>query len=619
MIKHPWRILAVSAAFVIVVFGLSLWLLTRDQQLRLNTALRDDLLAQSRYVRAVLREHWTDLGSDVVSDVLRTTQAYGVDVAVLGVDGTILLDSRVASEDEPLSGAEEIGHALSHGWSTAERQLGSPPSGYVISTLRVGTAAQPLGVVWLARPVWTLTSDAQALVQLIGSLVAAAALMTLMLGLVLLRVRQRLLRRVVEGASRLSVGDLHADLDIAGSDELAVLSSALNSLRRRLVTQLDTIEQQRAMLERLINQLYEGVVVVRGDGRIVMLNPAAARLLDIETGGDGISGLLGQPAEDCIPQEPLRRLLLGPHEVPKADEEESEARTSAGQQVPIVLEQTERTVHLLASAADMRLAPVDHPPAEQTGRVLVLTDVTELHRTIQLRTDFVANASHELRTPLATIRAAVETLLSMDLAAKPDAARNFLGVINRHSVRLERMVSDLLDLSRLESSTQRYQPEVIPVGKLLDDLYGRFAEALERKELLWDARPETGGPTTVVVCLRLLWLALDNLVENAIKFTDKGGRISVRIGHDGEGMRFAVSDTGCGIASADQERVFERFFQVERGRGGGERGTGLGLSIVRHAVGAMRGKVKLDSAVGKGTSVSFTIPQPTGGAHHASD
>jgi signal transduction histidine kinase len=249
------------------------------------------------------------------------------------------------------------------------------------------------------------------------------------------------------------------------------------------------------------------------------------------------------------------------------------------------------------------------------GRLLVLTDITELTRAVRMRSDFVANASHELRTPLAAIRMAVETLAKMNLAEEAPAAARFLGIVARHSSHLQAMVSDLLDLARVESPSARFEPTTLHLQRVFDELYGRWQEPLASKRLRWRAEIKPDCPT-VHANAHLLTLVLDNLMDNAIKFTEAGGEVAVNGRRIGDQGVIEVSDTGCGIDSADQERVFERFYQVAPDRSGtgrpsGEkRGTGLGLSIVRHAASALGGTIKLESKVGVGTTVVVRLPLP---------
>jgi two-component system phosphate regulon sensor histidine kinase PhoR len=252
--------------------------------------------------------------------------------------------------------------------------------------------------------------------------------------------------------------------------------------------------------------------------------------------------------------------------------------------------------------------------APAIGRLLVLTDITEVTRMMQVRADFAANASHELRTPLSAIRGAVETLMQVDPAQDPAVVRQFLQMIDRHTERMQAMVADLLDLSRIETSPTQFKPAPLHVREVLDELRSRFAQAVEAKTLRW-SEDLPANLETIHANAHLLRLVLDNLVDNAIKFTEPGGGITVAFqssssaGGDEPVVSISVSDTGCGIPEEEQDRVFERFYQVQRSRSGPQRGTGLGLSIVRHAVVAMHGAVTLRSKLGQGTTVTITLLQ----------
>jgi two-component system, OmpR family, phosphate regulon sensor histidine kinase PhoR len=463
-----------------------------------------------------------------------------------------------------------------------------------------------------------ITSESGAFGRLLGIAGGVAALVMFVVVMLYASLRRRMLRRVIDMARDLTSGDLSAELDVDGADELAVLSSSLNALRRRLASQMATIERQRRMLQALIDQSQEGVVVARSNGRIALINPAAAKLLSMDVRPGGVGGLIDRHVDDCIPQPSLRQLLTGAPSTPPSAEEAKGAPVGRNgethsPEVRLEIQSRAGSAFLLARASRLVLAEsVEQAGAPTVGRVLLLTDITELERTIQMRTDFVANASHELRTPLSTIRAAVETLLTMDMKAEGPAAVKFLRKIDRQSERLQQMVGDLLDLSRLESTTEHFEPESLDTQPVLDELRARFAEALERKGLHWEVSYDPPGAKTILASPDLLRLVLDNLLDNAIKFADPGGHIRVGLRRKGELAVFEIVDDGCGIPKDEQQRVFERFYQVQQSRSGQERGTGLGLSIVRHAVDAMDGQVRLESNPGGGTRVVVVVPQTKG-------
>ncbi len=249
------------------------------------------------------------------------------------------------------------------------------------------------------------------------------------------------------------------------------------------------------------------------------------------------------------------------------------------------------------------------------GVVLVVRDVTALAQAGQLKSDFAANASHELRTPLAAIRLAGETLRE-----GPDEAmgRRLVGVVLANTQRLEELVRDLLDLSRVEGAEAPTRRDEIELGPLLARVGALFAGVCEERGL--EIAPEVDEACARIGCdARLLELVLTNLVDNATKFAHDGTTIRVLAGPTPEvptSLRVRVIDRGTGIPVAQQQRIFERFYQVDdaRSEGRARRGTGLGLAIVKHAVRRMRGTVGVESVWGQGTTMIVDLPGALGGA-----
>ncbi|MBU0638348.1 MAG: HAMP domain-containing protein [Planctomycetes bacterium] len=622
------KALLVSALLIALALGASFWLVTAELQRLYNEDLTRQLLATARILGDTCGDDWTSSAGARITEMALTLHAEGTKLIIMTTDGRILVDTTDGAElPGDLLAQPEARQALRVGHGAQTRRLRNEQHARRIVAIRIDRAEATRGLVWLARPAWTARTAWASLGKLIVAISAIAAVSTLTLALVLMYVRQRLLRRLTRTAWSLSTGDLSAQADIGGDDEWALLASALNRMRRRLAAQVVTIDRERATLEALVHQLGEGVVVARPDGTIALINPAAHQLLNLATTAKGDHrSMIGSPVEHCIPQHDLQRMLRG--EKSTSATTKLDNRTTAppsgdtpghpsDQEACVQIETSAGMVHLLARASNVGL-PGDTPTAKQpaTGRMVVLTDITQLTNAMRIKTDFVTNASHELRTPLSTIRAAVETLLQMNLTEDATTAERFLQAIKRQSGRLEALVSDLLNLARLESATTRFEPEALDAQQLLDELHERFVERLQTAQLRWEARCEAGGGP-IVVHPYLLRLVLDNLVDNALKFTEAGGHVRVVCTCGPSSVKWEVSDDGCGIPECEQERVFERFYQVERARSGHERGTGLGLSIVRHAVAAMRGIVSLKSVPGQGTCVTVRIPQPTDGCERS--
>jgi len=437
----------------------------------------------------------------------------------------------------------------------------------------------------------------------------------------LTKMRAKRIERIAAAVRAMSAGDLSARIPLSAAGDTAVLARSIHELRDHLAAQLGTIDRQRRTLESLLAQLHEGVLVVESAGRIILVNPEAVRLLRLSSPRkDG--RLEGLPMEQCAVPHDIQELLTSPqtrqplaakNPTPQRGDPQQLEPHPAGREIQLRVDGSEGTIHLMVQAFDILLpGPTDgfaSATKMETARMAVMTDVTELTRIMQVKTDFAANASHELRTPLSAIRAAVETLRAIDPTKDPKSAANFLDIIERHGRRMEAMVVDLLDLSRLESPSSRFESVTVRSRELLDELHNAFEDAIAGKRLHWavDVQP---GCELIRANPELLRLTLRNLVENAIRFTEAGGHVTVIVRRVEGAVSFEVVDDGCGIAPEEQGRVFERFYQVARARSGGERGTGLGLSIVRHAVAAMGGRVELSSTLGRGTRVTVLVPQP---------
>ncbi|MGE3181678.1 MAG: sensor histidine kinase [Phycisphaerae bacterium] len=392
---------------------------------------------------------------------------------------------------------------------------------------------------------------------------------------------------------------------IAGRGELALLAHALTRIHRRHRRTLTELEIQRALLTALIHQIHEGVIVANAAGRIELLNPAAERMLALRSEGTEPKGsFLGLAIERAIPQHDIQRLL---HAGRATDQTaRTERHPAPDEEATLVVEHGTHKMSIFARAADLTMPGRDSTSV--LSRFVVLVDTTELSKALQMKADFVANASHELRTPLSTIRAAVETLMQLDLATETEDAERFIKLVDRSSARLSEMVSDLLDLSRVESPGGSHAVREINIPALLSEIHDRFRDRMAEKSLQWDQTIQ-GTPQILVASPYLIQLILDNLIDNAIKFSPENATLHVAANFEPGQLEFVVADQGCGIPTEDQQRVFERFYQVHRARGGVEkRGTGLGLAIVKHSVNVLKGLIKLESRVGHGTRITIRIP-----------
>ncbi len=346
-------------------------------------------------------------------------------------------------------------------------------------------------------------------------------------------------------------------------------------MHEQLTRRFEDLRRERAESTALVEAMVEGVLAADARGRVLTANSAARRLLGFEAAREfpNLTQLFHpKPARDVV-DAALRGDVVDERELDLEDR------------------------ILLASAR----------PLATGGTVLVLHDVTALRRLESVRRDFVANVSHELKTPLTSIAGYAETLAGE--TPDPETARGFLEVILANSRRMQRLVDDLLDLSRIESGGWKPEPEPQDVGavagEVLELFAGRAAEGGVR--CVVDVAP---AATSLEMDSQALRQVLSNLVDNALRYTPSGGLITIASRREGAAILLEVRDTGAGIPGEHLPRLFERFYRVDPSRSRAAGGTGLGLAIVKHLIEAHGGDCEALSTVGEGTTIRCRIPQP---------
>jgi len=397
----------------------------------------------------------------------------------------------------------------------------------------------------------------------------------------------RPLYELTAGAARLAEGDFTQKIQVAGGHEMNTLARTFNTMTDHLAASFAEIELDREQLRIILSGLIEGVVAIDENQRVLFANERAAQMLEFDR-KLAVGRKLWEITRQRAVREIVERALAG-------DEPQRQELDWKGL--------GDRRFALYVS----RLAG-----ASTGGAVLVLHDTTEIRRLERIRQDFVANVSHELKTPLSNIKSSVEVL--MDGAAEEPAARDmFLAQIDDQSVRLEALIQDLLSLARIESGGVGLECESVLVEDAIHACLDRHRTRAEAKGHTLNAVALGGVPANLAVWVDEEALAqlLDNLVDNAIKYTPEDGRITVRWQPAGSDVYLEVEDSGLGIPEADLPRIFERFYRVDKARSREMGGTGLGLAIVKHLVQAMKGTIKVASEVGIGTKFSVTLPQAT--------
>jgi two-component system phosphate regulon sensor histidine kinase PhoR len=512
----------------------------------------------------------------------------GLRSAIIGPDGTLVVDSQPGESRPILLHRPEVVAAQNNGHGEFQRRSGYRRTSVLSRAERIDIDGELLGFLLVERELSDVDAQVSAVRRSIWSIAALFAVALFAATWWNVGRIKRPVESLRNSATSMGAGVFDQRVVLEQRDEFGTLALVLDEMRDRIRSKLSTMEQENQQLEEnsqslstVLAGMIEGVIAVDNSECILFLNRAARSFLDV-TSSDVVGRPIWEVLRNPTLQEVVRAALQG------------EALRTAEFELP----RSQAIVALIAS-----LLPGDPCP----GVVLVLHDVTELRRLENLRREFVSNVSHELKTPLTAIQAYSETLLGGAID-DPEHNREFLHRIEEQAERLHALVLDLLRLARIESGEDVFELTAIDVqdaiGQCLDE-HAAVAEAgglslqLDAPEQRSCVRADREGLRTI----------LDNLVDNAINHTPSGGRITIAWAEESAMVRIFVQDTGAGIPVSQQARVFERFYRVDKARSRELGGTGLGLAIVKHLTQVFGGSVQLESRVGEGSTFTVRLPK----------
>ncbi len=587
--KHILKVFLASALGITLALGLSILLIYYPLEKQYQRERKKDFQSQLHILRTALENKWVADEGQMQNWVASVKLGDNVRMTVVGADGRVLGDNQGKPEDMEnhlTPNRPEIQQAIkgqlgeSIRWSqTLKRHL------YYIA-LPIHQGEQVVGAVRLSQPVET-PADYKEFVGQTATWLPVVVLATAGLATLLIeRYWFGPLRRITAVARSIADGDLNARTATIGTSEMAQLGRTLNDMRDHLSRQIASMEAQRNNLMQTVANLREGVLAMDAEGHILLMNQAARNMV--------------HPDDERVQGKHLQTVVRYA-DIVDIYQQAITNGASAGRQVTI--DYLGQTYHIDVYAH--RLEPQGQ---EGIAGLLVLHDVSDLVRTAAMKTEFVTNASHELRTPVATLRAAVDLLGESDGEDPQNRARLLL-ILQRHVGRLEDMARDLLDLQALESDRYRPRREDIPLGSWIQTLAEPYATLAREKNINFQWQPVEKS-FILHSDRRLLGMIVQNLLDNAIKFTPSGGSVIGSVFQDDRVICIRVEDTGCGIRPEEQKRVFERFYQADSSRSGDvrTRGTGLGLAIVKHAAEQLQAQVELKSTFGAGTTVTLRLP-----------
>lgn len=393
------------------------------------------------------------------------------------------------------------------------------------------------------------------------------------------------LRKMRQAALEVAQGQFHTKVPILTQDEIGQLAIAFNRMRRELNRNISELNQEKEQLSHILASMADGVITLDRQGRILLTNPQAEEVLALLFYEEGQKPKTGERKTLPVSLTPLFEQVVS------AEKEELQELSVQGRSMAVLM------------------APL-YAEEHVRGAVAVVRDVTEERRHDKLRKDFIANVSHELRTPISMLQGYSEAMVD-GVTSSEEERKEVAQIIYDESLRMGRLVNELLDLARMEAGYIDLNLEEVDLDSYLERITRKFASFAREYDVTVELAKPGRGQTAIFDPDRIEQV-LTNLIHNAIRHTDRGGLITVVHEQEGERDTFAVVDTGRGIPEEDLPYVFERFYKADKARTRQHGGTGLGLAIAKHIIDAHQGKITVHSRLGEGTTFRFTLPKHQG-------
>ena len=571
---------AASAAALVAV----LLLVGPDLRQRTVANTRTTLLAEARLMARVVERPLAEGAPPGEIDALvdSTAREVSARVTIIAPNGRVLADSSLSGPElagvENHAGRPEVMAALHGDTGTAVRRSATIAVDLLYAAVPIRHEGRVLGVARVALPLYGIEEQAQEIARSVALALALAFAVAVLLSIALSAPLAGPLREMMKSAHRFAAGDLSARTRISRQDEIGELARILDRSADQLQARLNELAGERARTETILSAIDSGLLAVDHRGTVLLANHSLRRSLDLPDP-------LGRHYVEVIRHSEVGRAL------------EAALRTGRPQALEV-------RIHHLRRVYALQAGPFPGQEGMPHGAVLTFQDVTERRRVDEVRRDFVANASHELRTPLTSIRGFVEALEDGGIE-EPSTARRFLERIRAAAERMTALVSDLLELSRLESGERPPSWERIAPEEVVDEVIAALGGLATAKQI--EIATHVDAPAFETDRERLRGV-LENLVENALKYTPTGGHVSVSARADDGSVVLDVADDGPGIGAEHLPRLFERFYRVDKARSRELGGTGLGLSIVKHLVESLGGVVSVRSEPGRGSQFSVRFP-----------
>lgn len=503
-------------------------------------------------------------------------------ITIIGEDGTVRADTNEdpAKMNNHLNRAEVIDAIRTDKVGTSIRYSNTVKADFLYVAIPVHIDGQTW-IVRVSKQLVEIKELNQHILNVAVISIICAAIFAMLMSIFVSKRITRPIDALTEIANEIAEGDFGRKIYITANDQIGELAQSFNKMSHTLNLSMNELRQRNSELEAILNSMINGIIAVDQNKNIILINKFCFEILDL-------------PQNYVVENESMYKII-------RNEEIAQMVEVSMDEGLPQMKElryvHSEKTLRIYVN-------PIFTIAREIIGSIVVIQDVTQIRKLEQMRSDFVSNVSHELKTPLTSIRGFVDTLKNGAIH-QPDTAMRFLDIIDIESDRLYRLINDILLLSEIESMDREPEQTQVELKSVTEEVIDFLELKAHDKGLKLSAAYE--GELFIKANRDRIKQMLINLIDNGIKYTEKG-EVKVDIHTQGSWVMIRVSDTGIGFSDEHKERLFERFYRVDKGRSRNQGGTGLGLSIVKHIVLLYKGKISVESVPGKGTTFEILIP-----------
>jgi two-component system phosphate regulon sensor histidine kinase PhoR len=544
--------------------------------------LKLQLVNEAELVANISASSFADPAQQVNLNVVAQTIGAEINTRItfIALDGTVLGDNdQTAASMENHATRPEVQAALAGNIGQDTRYSTTLREYMMYAAVPVLSQGQKIGVARVALPLTTVESSVNSEVLTIITAVVIAAILFILIAALIARMITKPVRQITKAAVGITAGNLGQQIEIRTNDEIGRLAHAFNEMSQNLKTTIAAIVDERGNLATVLTNLTDGVVMTDAEEKLLLTNPAAERLFNFNK--ENVNGHpLIEAVHDYEIDEIVKKCLSTTHE---------------------------QTAQLETNGRFIRVIAVPITTGRSYSTLVLFQDLTELRNLQTMRRELIGNISHDLRTPIAGIKAMVETLQDTAIDDK-QVAWDFLTRINGEVDRLTQMVTELTELSHIETGKAELRRVPTNLNYLIEEVVGQMRPQAESKPVTITTDFNSNLPVIKVDKDRIRQ-TLTNLVHNAIKFNNPGGKVTITTTFDNESAIVSMSDTGIGISKEDLPHIFERFYKADKARSQG--GSGLGLAIAKHTIQAHGGNISVKSEEGKGTTITFDLPLNT--------